>query len=149
MTQLYPTSKRGWSAKSYCHNSRSSMQAMWMHNGTVTSQTRFNVDLVGPTRGDHKWQSRKPTGFDASHFQIDWDKQQATCPQGQVSMGWTEAYDGDRAVVKVKFSFAKCSRCSCRQLCTRSRRRTLTLRPRGSVRSSTGCTPTGEERSIY
>jgi transposase len=47
-----------------------------------------------------------------------------------MSMGWTEAYDGNRAVVKVKFSFAICSRCPCRDLCTRSRRRTLTLRPR-------------------
>ncbi len=96
----------------------------------VSSQTRFDVDLVGPTRGDHKWQARQQTGFDASHFQIDWDKQQAVCPQGQVSMGWMEAYDGDRAVVKVKFSYAICRRCPCHDLCTRSGRRTLTLRPR-------------------
>ena len=96
----------------------------------VSSQARFAVDLVGPTRGDHKWQARQQTGFDASHFQINWDKQQATCPQGQVSMGWVEAYDLDRAVVKVKFSSAICRRCPCHDVCTQSGRRTLTLRPR-------------------
>ena len=95
----------------------------------VTSQTDFGVDLVGPSRGDYKWQAQQQTGFDASHFVIDWEQQQATCPQGQVSMGWMAAQDGKREVVKVKFSYAICHRCPVQSLCTKSGRRTLTLRP--------------------
>jgi Transposase DDE domain len=117
-------------------------------NLLVTSQKRFGIDLVGPTRGDHKWQARKPPGFDASHFQLDWDKQQAVCPEGQVSMGWMEAYDGDRAVIKVKFSYALCRRCPSHDLCTKSGRRTLTLRPRAEYDARPRSTPTRANRSV-
>jgi hypothetical protein len=48
----------------------------------------------------------------------------------QVWRSEMEASDGDRAVVKVKFSYAICRRCPCHDLCTQSGRRTLTLRPR-------------------
>ncbi len=50
----------------------------------VTSQQQ-GIRRLGPALSDTSWQARADQGFDASHFQIDWDHHQATCPQGQVS----------------------------------------------------------------
>lgn len=47
----------------------------------VESQHDYQIDLVGPTRKDDRWQARQQQGFDASHFFIDWDRHQATCPR--------------------------------------------------------------------
>jgi hypothetical protein len=33
-------------------------------------------------RADGKWQAQAAQGFDASHFQIDWEQQRAMCPGG-------------------------------------------------------------------
>jgi len=99
----------------------------------VTSRQEYGVDLLGPTRLDYHWQARERTGFAAADFRIDWDKQEATCPQGHTSVSWTPAAD-NRAnpVIKIKFSTRDCRRCPCRESCTRSRadrpRRTLTVR---------------------
>jgi transposase len=100
----------------------------------VDSQHDYGVDLLGPTRLDYPWQAREAAGFDAQHFQIDWDQQHATCPAGKVSTGWTPAGDNrGNAVIKVKFSTKECRRCDHLAQCVRSKkrypRRTLTIRP--------------------
>jgi hypothetical protein len=59
----------------------------------VESQRDYQIDLVGPTRKNYRWQASQHTGFDAEHFLIDWQQQQATCPQGQTSISWTPAID--------------------------------------------------------
>jgi transposase len=100
----------------------------------VDSRDNYNVDLLGPTRLDYHWQAREGAGFDAQHFQIDWDHHQASCPAGKTSISWTPAVDNRRnAVIKVKFSSKDCRRCDHVTRCIRSKkrdpRRTLTIRP--------------------
>ena len=100
----------------------------------VQSQDDYGVDLLGPTRLDYHWQAQAGAGFDAQHFQIDWDRQHATCPAGKTSISWTPAIDNRKnAVVKVKFSTKDCRRCDHVMQCIRSKkryaRRTLTIRP--------------------
>ena len=51
----------------------------------VESQDDYGVDLLGPTRLDYHWQAREGAGFDAQHFQIEWDQQYAICPVGKIS----------------------------------------------------------------
>ena len=71
----------------------------------VQSRHDYGIDLIAPTRADHKWQAKEQQGFDASSFQIDWDAHQATCPTGRKSLSWTPAIDGyDNQVIKIKFS---------------------------------------------
>jgi transposase len=100
----------------------------------VTSRDDYGVELLGPPRGDYHWQARAGEGFDAQHFRIDWEQQQATCPAGRTSISWTPAVD-NRAneVVKIKFSIKDCRHCASRPQCCRSQkkypRRTLTVRP--------------------
>ena len=59
----------------------------------VTSQREYRVDRLGPMRADGQWQAQAAQGFDASHFQIDWEQQRATCPGGYTSFSWTPAMD--------------------------------------------------------
>jgi transposase len=59
----------------------------------VESQRDYQVDLVGPTRKDYRWQAKQQKGFDASHFLIDWDQHQATCPEGHTSISWSPTRD--------------------------------------------------------
>ena len=79
--------------------------------------------------------SPRGAGFDAQHFQIDWDQQHATCPAGKTSISWTPAIDNrGNAVIKVKFSTKDCRRCdqvSASAYARKKRypRRTLTIRP--------------------
>lgn len=99
----------------------------------VESQRDYHVDLVGPTRKDYHWQASQKAGFDANHFPIDWEQQQATCPEGHTSISWTPAIDNRKnEVIKIKFSMTDCQACPSQALCTQSSRyarRTITIRP--------------------
>jgi hypothetical protein len=91
------------------------------------------VDLFGPVRRDGSWQAKIPGGIDSTRFEIDWEAQTATCPEGKKSRYWKpELNRHGRDVVAVLFAKAVCDACEKRPLCTRSRftGRELTLRPR-------------------
>jgi len=97
----------------------------------VTSQRR-GIDLIGPVAEDPHWQARAGQGFDAAHFVVNWEAQRVTCPRGQTSIKWREAYDADgQPVVRVCFGHDACAACPSRPLCTRAKRhpRQLLLRP--------------------
>ena len=100
----------------------------------VASRDEYGVELLGPVRGDHRWQAQAGEGFAAQHFQIDWERQQATCPAGRISISWTPAGDNrTNDVIKIKFSSTDCRHCSHLTQCCRSEkkypRRTITVRP--------------------
>jgi transposase len=99
----------------------------------ATSLRDYGVALWEPTRQDVRWQAHVEGGFDVSRFIIDWDRQSATCPAGQISTSWTPARDNrDNEVIKIKFSRAACGPCPHRPQCTRAQRyprRTITVRP--------------------
>lgn len=93
------------------------------------SQQR-GIRLVGPTMPDSSWQAKADKGFDLAHFSIDWEKQQATCPQGQVSARFSQA--GER--VEIVFGKETCANCPVRADCTRSQTtgRVLHARPQAA-----------------
>lgn len=100
----------------------------------VSSQQQYGIEVIGPARGDVKWQANTEQGLDASQFLIDWERQQAICPAGQHSISWTPAIDNrTNEVIKIKFSTTDCGRCPRQVHCIRSakkyKRRTITIRP--------------------
>jgi hypothetical protein len=98
----------------------------------VASKETHGIELIGPTRSDNHWQAKEGQGFAAGEFEIDWDKQQAVCPEGKGSVSWTPAIDRVKnEVIKIKFATTDCQGCPSRSKCTRSTppRRTITLRP--------------------
>lgn len=98
----------------------------------LTCHTDHDVRLVTPVRADHSHQARAHNGFAREAFTIDFDRKQATCPQGAVSTMWNPARSKGEDVIVVTFPASTCIPCPVRSQCTRSaqRRRQLSLRPR-------------------
>lgn len=95
----------------------------------VQSRADYGVDLVGPTLKNYWYQAE--TGYDLTHFSLDWEAETVTCPQGRTSNSWTPAQDAKgHPVIKIKFSQTDCKACPSQTSCTSSTRRTLTLRPK-------------------
>jgi transposase len=99
----------------------------------VTSRSDHEVDLVGPTLKTHCYQAE--TGYDLTHFSIDWQAEEVTCPQGRISSSWTPVEDAGKALIKVKFSQSDCQVCPARDSWTGTKRRTLTLHPREQMQA--------------
>jgi transposase len=99
----------------------------------VESRGEYGVDLLGPAQSNGRWQQVQGNGFDIGHFQIDWDRCQAICPQGKRSASWLPGVDGrGNAVINVMFAKADCSQGPSLSQCTtaKAKRRSINLRPR-------------------
>lgn len=98
----------------------------------ATSQTDYEVTLVGPVRPDVSWQAQAGQGYDLAGFTVDWAAQQVRCPQGQTSVTWGDTRDPwGNAIIRVSFARTTCQTCLSRSLCTRAKTgaRDLTLHP--------------------
>ncbi len=97
----------------------------------VTAQRQHQVDVVGPPFGSYSWQHQTGQGDDLQAFVLDWEAQQAHCPQGQTSVKWTPGHDvsGD-PVMRIRFDRATCRACPTRSVCTTAKEapRQLTVR---------------------
>src|SRR5258708_6649824 len=91
----------------------------------VQSQSGHEVDLIGPTLKTHWYQAE--TGYDFSHFSINWETETVTCPQGRINSSWTPIQREGKSLIQVRFSQSDCKVCPSRTSCTGTTRRTLTL----------------------
>jgi transposase len=99
----------------------------------ITSKTEHGVSLIGRVPSNTSWQTQAGQGFDQTHFTIDWEARQATCPQGQSSTYWRETQDRHgNPIIYVQFAKQDCQACPQRTRCTRAQKkpRRLKLRPR-------------------
>lgn len=99
----------------------------------VASRRDHGVSLQGPVRGLSTWASRVGQGYDLPNFRIDWKRQQVTCPEGKLSVGWTPGFDeARRPRIHVRFGRGDCGSCRARPLCTPAKeaRRTIYFHPR-------------------
>ena len=96
----------------------------------VTSRTEHGIDLVGPAPVDPSWQARAGKGYGAAHFVVDWEAEQATCPEGKRSAIWKRMKDADgHDVISIRWNQAACGGCPVRSNCVSSSRpRALMLR---------------------
>ena len=96
------------------------------------SARQQHIDVVGPPLGSSSRQSRDGQGYDLHTFVIDWDAQQAQCPQGHRSVKWTpgQSQTGE-AVLRIRFDRATCRACPTRSACPTSPEapRQLTVKP--------------------
>jgi transposase len=99
----------------------------------VSSPQEQGITLFGPPRPNASWQAHVEGAYTIEQFQIDWDRQQVTCPQGKVSATWTPQMDHTgSASISVKFRQKDCDACGARATCTRAKTmpRHLHFRPR-------------------
>jgi transposase len=92
----------------------------------------FGVVLVTPLLADNSAQAKAAAGYDKTAFAIDWNNQQATCPQGKPSASWNPCKQAGRDRIVVSFAASDCRPCPARAQCTRSAkgRRQVSLHPR-------------------
>jgi transposase len=91
----------------------------------MDSRQDYGIDLFGPTRPDYKrsaaqWQAQAKEGFAAEHFNYDWQKREATCPEGKMSTSWSPyTTPSGLETVKNKFAQKDCVVCRSWSKCTR------------------------------
>ena len=98
----------------------------------VSSLARFGISLVTPMLAYTSPQARAGAGYHRTAFAIDFDAQQATCPQGHASSHWNPVSQRGTNTIVITFAASTCSPCPVRTRCTTSasRRRQLTVHPR-------------------
>lgn len=71
---------------------------------------------------DPSWQARGGTGFDKSHFIVEWDQQVVTCPAGKQSISWLRnTYPKNGVMWEARCSRQDCTPCPFRAQCTRAK----------------------------
>lgn len=94
----------------------------------ITSQEKYGINLIGPVADDTSWQAHQAEGFTADRFELDWEQQQAICPEGQRSLYWSEKINEyGHPVVQIQFPQPVCSTCLARARCTQATQTGRTL----------------------
>lgn len=100
----------------------------------VDSLARWGVTLVSPLLADQSRQAKAGAGYDRASFTIDFDTEQARCPQGQASTWWNRVTQRGTDAIVIKFAAGTCRPCPVREQCTRATSpkygRQLTVPPR-------------------
>ena len=104
----------------------------------VTARDAHGIDLVGPVGADthHGTPEGEGPGLSQSAFTVDWDRRKVTCPQGAVSISWSDQVKSSGTPIsRVQFAATDCRPCLLRPACTRASPtgrygRSLTLLPR-------------------
>ena len=132
----------------------------------VSAPRDHQIDVVGPALSSSSRQGREGQGYDVHSFAIDWEAQQAYCPQGhpQCQMDTGHSPEG-HAVIRIRFDKATCDACAVRPACTSSSqvpapdyreasssytkrsRQPISVKPRPSSRRSMHCEPVWKARS--
>jgi len=101
----------------------------------IESLSRWGVTLVTPLLADTSRQARAGAGYDRAGFTLDFDSEQARCPQGKTSTWWNAVTQRGSDAIVIKFAAGTCRTCPVREQCTRSTSpkygRQLTVPPRG------------------
>jgi transposase len=88
----------------------------------ATSQAEQGIIVHGPTRPSQGWQVHSEGAYTPDQFTIDWDRQHASCPQGQVSTVWKAYTDrAGKSYTHIRFSAHDCQECPARPLCVRTK----------------------------
>jgi transposase len=91
--------------------------------GIVLQSRALGVEVIGPVSQNNQWQAKAGEGYDLASFSLDWQRQQATCPQGKTSVKWTPRTDQHgHPKVAIRFDLQDCRACPVRALCPRSPR---------------------------
>jgi hypothetical protein len=96
----------------------------------VTALATWGIALIGPLLADTSAQARAGAGYARADFTIDYEGKTVTCPRGSTSASWTPCTQRGKDAIVVQFSVTDCGPCPAHALCTRGKRRLLTLPPR-------------------
>lgn len=95
----------------------------------IVQSRQRGITLVGPLQPDSSWQARAGEGYALPNFHLNWEQEQATCPQGKTSSSWRSITQRGKTAIQIHFRIADCQLCPVREQCTRADRRSLTVAP--------------------
>jgi transposase len=98
----------------------------------IVSSQREQLELLGPVQAYSCWQAQVPEAYSLTDFEIDWQQQQVTCPEGKLSRAWRPREDSfGNSIIEIWFSRSDCTPCPARARCTRAKKnpRTLKIKP--------------------
>jgi transposase len=79
----------------------------YIHSPHLDAATQDGIDMVAPVQPESQ-----TSHLAISCFAINWEKQQATCPQGKTSSSWIPAHHSrGHDIIRVNFSLADCRDC--------------------------------------
>ena len=110
---------------------------------------------MGPPLGSSSRQHREHLGYDLHSFVIDWEAQQASCPQGHRSVKWTPGpSQAGLPVIRIRFKKATCFACPMRSACTSSKEaaRQITVKPQAhheAIEAARRRQETAEYKALY
>jgi transposase len=121
----------------------------------VNAPRQHQIDVVGPPLGSSSRQHRENLGYDLHSFVIDWEAQQAICPQGHRSVKWTPGpSQSGLPVIRIRFKKATCFACPMRSACTSSKEaaRQITVKPQAqpeAIEAARRRQETDEYKALY
>ncbi|MFE4337519.1 IS1182 family transposase [Streptomyces sp. NPDC056831] len=120
----------------------------------VTAARDHGITLTGPIASDRSAQATGP--YNQAAFTVDWDAKTVTCPNGNTSRQWRDAFSiRDAPIIRIAFSPTDCRPCPARPQCISSNRATkreITLRPRAeheAIQQARAARGTPEWRERY
>jgi transposase len=96
----------------------------------VTEAARHGIALIGPLLADTSAQARAGNGYARADFTVDYDAQAVTCPQGKRSASWSPCTQHGKDAIVASFAAGDCGPCPARDLCTKGKRRQISVPPR-------------------
>jgi transposase len=94
----------------------------FVNGKTLTESSRRGVEVIGPVGEDTSFTARQGEGFSVENFQLDVEKRQAICPQGEKSQYWSNTIrkDGNSPIIRIIFNKQVCAQCPFRAKCTQA-----------------------------
>ena len=105
--------------------------ANYVDGATLVESARRQVELLGPVAADNSSTLHKAPGFGVEHFELDFEQQQARCPQGQWAIRWHQQSRADnprQEMVVISWDKAVCRRCPHRTACLGPGQRPRTIK---------------------
>jgi hypothetical protein len=97
----------------------------------AAARATWGIALTGPLLADTSPQARAGNGYARADFTIGYDTRTVTCPQGRTAASWSPCTQRGKDTIVAIFSPADCGPCPVRPLCTKGKRRQLSLPPPG------------------
>lgn len=94
------------------------VDAGYMSADNLLESNKAHIDLIGRMPPEPGWRAKEDNGYAASCFEVDWQAERATCPQGKQSVSWKLQLDHEKQPsVAIRFARADCKECAVREKC--------------------------------
>jgi transposase len=114
----------------------------------VKEAARHGIALIGPLLADTSGQARAGNGYARADFTVDYGARTVTCPQGKTSASWSPCTQHGKDTIVASFAAGDCRPCPARELCTKGKRRQVSVPPRDLAEAQAAARTAEKTRSF-